>query len=143
MRNAEIKNKNENGNNRRGFTLIELLVTIAIIGILASIQMVYIRNARDKAAFASFKSTMSSVSAAAIICWDGGGDIQTGGEGDNICSDTSASDAVYVRLGGCPDAGDYAVANGDQDDWTVSQTCIAGKCSAACDKSGCVFNDGC
>jgi prepilin-type N-terminal cleavage/methylation domain-containing protein len=47
---------------RRGFTLIELLVVIAIIGILSSIAIVYLSDARKKANDAKVSSNVTTAS---------------------------------------------------------------------------------
>jgi prepilin-type N-terminal cleavage/methylation domain-containing protein len=59
--------------NKKGFTLIELLIVIAIIGILASIVLVSLSSARNRAYRASALSTVSGLGTEIIVCQDDAG----------------------------------------------------------------------
>lgn len=48
--------------NRKGFTLIELLVVIAIIGILSSVAIIYLGDARKKAYDSKIQSNVTTAS---------------------------------------------------------------------------------
>lgn len=81
----------------RGFTLIELLVVIAIIGILSSVVLASLNQARGKGGDAAVKANLSSIRPQAELVYD---TQSCYGDGAGSCA------AGAVAPGACPTTAD-------------------------------------
>ena len=101
--------RSKNGGRDEGFTLIELLVVIAIIGLLASIVLVSLGPAREKARDAKRQSDIRQINLAMEMCYDDSG-CNTGalnGGAEKYFAISNATDTVtaignYMPTGAVP-----------------------------------------
>lgn len=103
-----------------GFTLIELLVVIAIIGILASIALGALSDARTKGADAAIVSTINNMRGQAELYYDDNGFTYSG-----MCDDGNIQDALTAAA----NQGSGAVTCVDGDDvpraWAIEAQLVA------------------
>lgn len=71
------------GVSNKGFTLIELLVVIAIIGMLSSIVLGQLNNARNKGSNSAVKNNLANLRAQAELYYDNNSNSYNG-----VCSNT-------------------------------------------------------
>ncbi len=122
---------------RRGQTIF-----LAIIGILASIVLVSLGNARRRAKDAAFKATVMSIVPSGIICCDQGKDavILAFTDGGSFCKPDPSFDLNWpsaTQIGGgtasdCSEDGDFSI--------TIIPVAGSIDCTATCNSEGCNFS---
>ncbi len=130
----------------KGFTLIELLVVISIIGVLASIVLVSLQSARERARLADVQSSLRSLVPVAVLCLDFGEQLRCEEGGAPFCNEESpvpgvslclSVDTVWPEL---PGNWVYGNAESDLSDLTFNFSATGDGNTVTCTETGCQTN---
>ncbi|MCX6792478.1 MAG: type II secretion system protein [Candidatus Falkowbacteria bacterium] len=120
--------------NRKGFTLIELLVVIAIIGVLSTMAVIALGNARTKSRDAKRVADMRQMMSALELYYNDGGSYPTNvTPGNSLVYSTTTYMAVVPSNpspnndGNCPTSGNYTYTQIGSGTSYIITYCIGGQ----------------
>ncbi|MBL7053466.1 MAG: type II secretion system protein [Candidatus Portnoybacteria bacterium] len=121
-----------NLNSKRGFSLVELLIVIGIIGVLSSVVLVSLGNARAKGRLASVQSSLSAFHSHLIMCVNDGKTVNFSATapvaGGELCNGSETFPVLPSNWSYTISPADsYSAVSSDGDLWTI-----------ICSETGCV-----
>ena len=132
--------------NNKGFTLIELLVVVAIIGVLASVVVASLSNARGKGNDASIKANLANMRAQSELLYATNGDFNEVCGNNGATQDSRVSEAINDadRINGSGSVTCGVPSSGDASGWAIAADLPGGGafCVDADGKSRTINTDG-